>query len=82
VELAGAEAVVQRGQARLAAGDPETALLLAEAALAHDQSHRPALQLSLDAHRALLARSGAINFWESGRLKDQIKKLEDRLLRC
>ncbi|MBP1687087.1 MAG: hypothetical protein H6Q33_3230 [Deltaproteobacteria bacterium] len=76
VGLAGIAAVIQRGNDKLLAGDPETALLLAEAALASDQANRSALQLSLDAHRALLARSRAINFWETGWLRFQIGKLE------
>jgi alkyl sulfatase BDS1-like metallo-beta-lactamase superfamily hydrolase len=79
VALAGADAVLERGRARLAANDPEGALLLAEAVLAHAANQRGALQLSLDAHRALLARSGSINFWETGWLKTQIENLETAL---
>lgn len=79
VEIAGIDAVVQRGNGKLGAGDPEAALLLSEAALAYDHSHRPALRLSLDAHRALLTRPGAINFWETGWLKNEISKLEQAL---
>jgi len=79
VALAGIAAVVQRGSDKLRGGDPESALLLAEAALASDQAHRAALQLSLDAHRALLARSQAVNFWEAGWLRSQIGKLEAAL---
>jgi glyoxylase-like metal-dependent hydrolase (beta-lactamase superfamily II) len=79
VALAGIEAVIERGRAKLRAGDPESALLLAEAALAYDRATPPALQLSLDAHHALLARSRAINFWETGWLRTQIGKLEAAL---
>lgn len=79
VALAGIEAVVQCGNDKLAAGDPESALLLAEAALAYDQTNRPALQLSLDAHHALLGRSRAMNFWETGWLRTRIGKLEAAL---
>lgn len=79
VELAGIDAVLARGRAKLLAHDPEAALLLAEAALAGDARHRAALELSLDAHRALLTRSGADNFWETGWLKTQIEKLEESL---
>jgi glyoxylase-like metal-dependent hydrolase (beta-lactamase superfamily II) len=76
VALAGIGAVVERGHARLAAGDPEGANLLAEAALAHAPSDPGALALSLDAHRALLDRSGGVNFWEAGWLKYRIGTLE------
>jgi len=79
VALAGIEAVIQRGRARLAAGDPEAANLLAEAALAHAPTDRAARLLSLDAHRALLERSGGKNFWETGWLKTEIGKLEAAL---
>jgi len=79
IELAGIDAALGRGRAKLGANDPEGALLLAEAALAHTANHRAALELSLDAHRALLARSGASNFWEAGWLKTQIEKLEEHL---
>jgi glyoxylase-like metal-dependent hydrolase (beta-lactamase superfamily II) len=80
VALAGVEAVTGRGRARLDAGDPETACLLAEAALAADPGARSALSLALDAHRALLARPGAAaNFWEAGWLRHHIARLEAAL---
>lgn len=79
VDLAGIDAVVARGRARLAAGDCEAANLLAEAALQRDDAHRGALQLALDAHRALLDRAGGVNFWETGWLKTQMEKLEAAL---
>lgn len=79
VQLAGIDAVVARGREKLSAGDCEAANLLAEAALRADAKHRGALQLSLDAHRALLERSGASNFWETGWLKTQIEKIESAL---
>ena len=59
------------GIARLAGDDPEAANLLAEAALAAEHTHRGALALALAAHEALLARSGAVNFWETGWLRDR-----------
>lgn len=79
VALAGIDAVVARGQEKLAGGDPEAANLLAEAALAADSAHRGALALALAAHEALLARSGAVNFWEAGWLRDRIEKLQAAL---
>ena len=79
VQLAGIDAVVARGRQKLAAADPEGALLLAEAALTADAAHRGALGLALDSHRKLLERSAAVNFWETGWLRTQIDKLEAAL---
>ncbi|MFZ1295971.1 MAG: alkyl sulfatase dimerization domain-containing protein, partial [Pseudomonadales bacterium] len=79
VALAGIDAVLARGSEKLDAGDPEAACLFAEAALAQDPHNNMALQLSLAAHRALLARSGAKNFWETGWLKNEIARLERML---
>ncbi len=83
VQLAGIDVVLARGRQKLEDGDPEAALLFAEAALAADSRHAGALRLSLDTHRALLERSGAANFWETGWLRDQIGRqqlaLETRL---
>ncbi len=79
VELAGIQAVVARGRERLGRGDPEGAELLAEAALTHDSRNRDALQLSLACHTALLERSGAENFWETGWLRTRIAELQQAL---
>lgn len=79
VELAGAAAVVQRGWSRLHDGDPEGAMLLAEAALAHDRDSAAALRLAVATNRALLERSGGDNFWETGWLWSQVRALEQRL---
>ena len=79
VALAGAAAVVARGHARLAAGDPEGAMLLAEAVLAHDPRERGGLGLALAANKALLERSGSGNFWEAGWLRTQIGRLEQEI---
>lgn len=76
VTLAGAAAVVARGRAKLDAKDPEGANLLAEAALARDPKDKGALALAVDAHKALLERSGATNFWETGWLKYRLGQLE------
>jgi alkyl sulfatase BDS1-like metallo-beta-lactamase superfamily hydrolase len=76
VALAGIDAVVARGGEKLCAGDPEAACLFAEAALAHAPRDPDALRLSLDAHRALLARSEARNFWETGWLENEIARLQ------
>jgi glyoxylase-like metal-dependent hydrolase (beta-lactamase superfamily II) len=79
VRLAGLERVVGLGRARLASGDAEHAMLLAEAALAHDARDAGALRLAIDANRALLERSGRENFWETGWLETQIRRLEKTL---
>lgn len=80
VQMAGVEAVVARGRQKLDAGDPEAAMLLAEAALAADSHHRGALVLGRNANQALLDRSGGVNFWETGWLKTQIEKIDAALL--
>jgi alkyl sulfatase BDS1-like metallo-beta-lactamase superfamily hydrolase len=82
VALAGAEAVVARGRERLAGGDPEGAMLVAEAALAHDAADLLALTLARDTNRALLERSGAVNFWETGWLRSEIDRLERLIARA
>lgn len=79
VALAGLEAVVARGRGKLESGDPEAAMLLAEAALAHAPRDRRALVLARDANRALLERSGGGNFWETGWLRTQIRRLEQEI---
>lgn len=79
VEMAGAEAVIVRGREKLAAGDAESAELFAETVLTKSPSHTDALRLSLDAHRALLDRSGGTNFWETGWLRHRIGQLENAL---
>jgi glyoxylase-like metal-dependent hydrolase (beta-lactamase superfamily II) len=79
VRLAGLGRVVELGRANLASGDAERAMLLAEAALAHDPRDAGALRLAIDANRALLERSGRENFWETGWLETQIRTLEKTL---
>ena len=78
VALAGIDAVLEKGREALSSGNAEQAGLLAEAALASDASHRGALQLSLDVHRALL-KDVAHNFWAAGWMKTQIARLEQAL---
>lgn len=79
VVLAGPEAVVARGRSKLDGGDPEAAMILAEAALAHSPRAPEALRLARDANQALLERSGDGNFWEVGWLRTQIRRLEAAL---
>ncbi|HXQ62627.1 MAG TPA: alkyl sulfatase dimerization domain-containing protein [Acidimicrobiales bacterium] len=71
VDLAGPDAVVGRARTVLAAGDPVTALHLAEAVLHRRHDHGGAVGVMVDAHRALLDGGGDVNFWESGWLQHQ-----------
>jgi glyoxylase-like metal-dependent hydrolase (beta-lactamase superfamily II) len=74
VELAGAKVVLDRARQRLAAGEPVRAIQLAEAIVAGDPAHRDAAELLVDAHEALLAAGGDVNFWESGWLHHQVAR--------
>jgi glyoxylase-like metal-dependent hydrolase (beta-lactamase superfamily II) len=74
VSLAGPARVLEQGRVRLAAGDPEAAMLYAEALLAHDAASPAALAFAIDTNRALLERSGGTNFWETGWLRTQIRR--------
>src|SRR5262249_16859701 len=74
VRLAGPERVIELERAKLGAKDPESAMLLAEAALTQAPAGRTALELAVDANRALLERSGSTNFWETGWLRTQIRR--------
>ena len=67
VELAGADALVQRAQAHLAADRPLHAIHLAELV---PSDHPGAREVLRDAHEQLLADS--TNFWETAWLKQQI----------
>jgi alkyl sulfatase BDS1-like metallo-beta-lactamase superfamily hydrolase len=67
VELAGADALVQRARAHLAADRPLHAIHLAELVTA---DHPGAREVLREAHEQLLA--GSTNFWETAWLKQQI----------
>jgi alkyl sulfatase BDS1-like metallo-beta-lactamase superfamily hydrolase len=67
VELAGAEALVDRARAHLDAGRPLHAIHLAELIA---EEHRGARDVLRAAHEILLA--GSTNFWETAWLKQQI----------
>jgi glyoxylase-like metal-dependent hydrolase (beta-lactamase superfamily II) len=70
VELAGANAIVERASQRLAAGDALEAIHLAEVV---GREHDGARAVLAAAHRHLLAES--TNFWESAWLARQIEEL-------
>jgi alkyl sulfatase BDS1-like metallo-beta-lactamase superfamily hydrolase len=75
VALAGGpEAVAARARERTAAGEPITAIQLAEMCLAADPDSRAGLQAYLEAHERLLADRGGVNFWETGWLRHQIAR--------
>jgi alkyl sulfatase BDS1-like metallo-beta-lactamase superfamily hydrolase len=75
VALAGGpEAVAARARQRTAAGEPVTAIQLAEMCLAADPDSRPGLEAYLEAHERLLAERGGVNFWETGWLRHQIAR--------
>jgi alkyl sulfatase BDS1-like metallo-beta-lactamase superfamily hydrolase len=78
VELAGGPGpVAERAKRRADAGELVEAIHLAEVVLAADAGHRGALEASLAAHRALLARSA--NFWETSWLRRRVGELEAAL---
>ncbi len=79
VELAGIDAVVQRGRQKLSQHDNVEAMHLAEAALAFAPDHPAAITLQLDAHRQQLADRGGSNFWERGWLQSRINLLTRQL---
>jgi alkyl sulfatase BDS1-like metallo-beta-lactamase superfamily hydrolase len=69
VELAGAEALVDRARTHLAEGRPLHAIHLAELVSSDDPGARAVLR---DAHQGLLADS--TNFWERAWLSEQIAR--------
>ncbi len=73
VDLAGPDAVVARARAKLAEGEPVVAIHLAEAVLRRQPESDRAAAVMVDAHRALLAAGGDVNFWESGWLRRQVE---------
>ncbi len=79
VKAAGREAVLKLGKDSLIAGDPEKANLFTEALLAADAKDKDAIGLAIAAHEALIARSHAGNFWETGWLRDRVAKLKAAL---
>jgi alkyl sulfatase BDS1-like metallo-beta-lactamase superfamily hydrolase len=72
VELAGADALVDRARAHLAAGEPLHAIHLAEVVSTAQPEHPGAREVLRDAHEALL--EDATNFWERAWLSKQIAK--------
>lgn len=73
VELAGADALLERARKHLDAGETERALHLLDVLLGVRPDHVPALDLAIAAHTRLL--EAADNFWLEGWLEHQIGKL-------
>ena len=73
IELAGANAVVDRAQQKLARGNLEEAQHLLDIVLEVEPGHDGAIAIAIDVHQQLLAQSQ--NFWLSGWLENQIKLL-------
>jgi glyoxylase-like metal-dependent hydrolase (beta-lactamase superfamily II) len=67
LELAGVEALVDRAEARLAAGEPLAAIHLLDLVVAELPAREDALKVYREAHRLLLA--DATNFWERAWLR-------------
>ena len=72
VELAGADNLLDRAGAHLAAGRPLQAIHLSEIVAGSDPDHPGARAVLRDAHRALLETS--VNFWERAWLNTQIDR--------
>ena len=70
VELAGADALVDRARAHLAAGRPLHAIHLAELVTSTQPDHPGARDVLKEAHENLLG--GTTNFWERAWLSRQI----------
>ncbi len=74
VNLAGADALAEAAQNRLAADEPVAALHLTDLVLSADPDHGLAREVAAAASRALLADSG--NFWERAWLNRSLGRLE------
>jgi alkyl sulfatase BDS1-like metallo-beta-lactamase superfamily hydrolase len=73
IELAGANALVDRAQQKLTRGNLEEAQHLLDIVLEVEPGHDGAIAMAIDVHQQMLAQSQ--NFWLSGWLENQIKLL-------
>jgi alkyl sulfatase BDS1-like metallo-beta-lactamase superfamily hydrolase len=73
VELIGVDAVVDRATAKVAAGEPLAAIVMAEAVLERQPGHAGAVDVMIAAHQQLLAAGGDVSFWQSGWLHHQLE---------
>jgi len=80
VDLAGgAAAVAERSRARTDGGDPVEGIHLAEIAVGGDPGSAEAVDALLHAHEVLLAEVEGRNFWETGWLRTEIRRLRRQL---
>lgn len=79
VELAGADALVERARAKAAAGEPEQALHLLDVVLTAEPGHAAATALTIAVHETLLEDARTFhttgNFWLVGWLEHRLKQL-------
>lgn len=82
VELAGADALVERARQKTSAGQHEQALHLLDIVLTTQPDHAGAKSLSIDIHETLLADAQSFcttgNFWLTGWLQNQLKRLKGK----
>jgi alkyl sulfatase BDS1-like metallo-beta-lactamase superfamily hydrolase len=79
VELAGADNLLRRAKAHLAAGRPLNALHLIEVVLNAQPDHAGALQAKIQAHQSLLERCSGENLSETMWLKSEVRAAERAL---
>ena len=79
VEIAGAEPLTTRARAYVEAGRPLEAIHLTDIVLAIEPANRPALEVKLAAHEALLNASGASNLSETMWLRSEIAATREAL---
>ncbi|MEM7412077.1 MAG: MBL fold metallo-hydrolase [Myxococcota bacterium] len=79
LELAGADAVVERARKKASGGEREAALHLLDIVLAAEPQHAGAVALCIEVHESLLADARTFcttgNFWLEGWLEHQLKLL-------
>jgi alkyl sulfatase BDS1-like metallo-beta-lactamase superfamily hydrolase len=76
IDVAGADAALDRAEAALARGDAVLAIRLGEAVAAADASAPGLAPLMADAHRHLLDHGGDVSFWEHGWLRTELARWE------
>ena len=76
VDLAGADAVLDRAEDALARGDAVVAIRLGEAVAAASPREPRLRELMAGAHRHLLDHGGDVSFWEDGWLRHQLDSWE------
>jgi glyoxylase-like metal-dependent hydrolase (beta-lactamase superfamily II) len=75
-ELYPLEPAAAMARAKVIAAEPVAAIHLVEAVLHREPAHPGAVDVMIDAHRALLDGGGDVSFWESGWLRHQLGRWE------